>query len=121
MEGFGPGLMGEMFGAMWASALPPDRTLQLVSTTDVCRFAAQAFFKQDQYKDRAISLAGDELIIPEASKIFEQRTGIPMSITYTFLETSSLRFVKEFGVMLSWFRNDGFGANIPELKERVLD
>lgn len=98
-----------------------NRKLQLISTTDIGRFAAQAFFKLDQYKDRAPSLAGDELTFAEASRIIEQKTGSPMPTPYTFLGTSLLRFVKELGIILSWFRDEGIGANIPELKESVLD
>lgn len=117
MENWAPGFFGKMFGAMWTSALPADKKLQLISTADIGHFAAQAFLKPDQYKNRAVSLAGDDLTFAEASKIFQDKTGSPAPATYSFLGSGMLWGIKEMGTMFSWFREEGYGVDIPALKK----
>ncbi|KAL1296938.1 hypothetical protein AAFC00_004544 [Neodothiora populina] len=117
MENLTPDFMGKMFGAMWIASLPKDRKLQLVSTTDVGHFAAQAFLRPEQYKNRALSLAGDDLTFAETSKIFKEKTGSPAPHTYSFLGRALMWAVGELGIMFTWFKTDGYGADIPALKK----
>lgn len=117
MENWTPGFGGKVFGAMWTSALPADRKLQLISTSDIGHFAAQAFLHPDQYRNRAISLAGDELTLAEADMVFREKTGQPVPATYGAIGGALLWGIKEMGTMFSWFREEGYGANIAELKE----
>lgn len=117
MENWAPGFAGKLFGAMWTSALPADTKLQLISTADIGYIAAQAFLKPEQYKNRGVSLASDELTFAEASKIFEDKTGSPAPTTYSFLGSGLMWVSKEMGTMFSWFREEGYGADIPALKK----
>jgi len=117
MENWAPGMFGKMFGAMWTASLPQDRKLQLISTADIGHFAAQALTKPEAYRNRVISLAGDELSFAEATKIFRDKTGSPAPATYSFLGSGMLWGIKEMGTMFSWFRDEGYGANISELKK----
>lgn len=116
MDNWAPGMFGKVFGAMWTSALPTEK-LQLISTADIGHFAAQAFLKPEQYKDRAIGLAGDELTFAEASKIFQDKIGTPAPATYSFLGSGMLWGIKEMGSMWSWFKDEGYGVDIPALKK----
>ena len=52
-----------------------EKKLQLVSTNDIGWFAAHAFSHPNQYRNRALSLAGDELTQPEAALIFRDVIG----------------------------------------------
>lgn len=117
MENWSSGFFGKMFGAMWSSALPADRKLQLISVQDIGYFAAQAFTNPDQYRNRAVGLAGDELTLDQANKIFMEKTGSPAPATYGFLGAGLMWGVKEVGTMFGWFRDVGYGVDIPALKK----
>ncbi|THW59208.1 NAD(P)-binding protein [Aureobasidium pullulans] len=117
MDNWVPGFMGKMFGAMWTSALAPDRKLQLISTKDIGFFAAQAFRNPDRFNNRAVSLAGDELTFAEASKVWQDTVGYGAPATYSFMGGGLMWAVKELGTMFRWFETDGYQVDIPALKK----
>jgi len=119
MDNLAPGFMGKMFPAMWNNSLGDDKPLQLISVHDIGVFAAKAFEKPEEYKGRAISLAGDELTLSEARKVFEETIGYAMPANFTFLGAAVMLMVKEMGTMFNWFRTVGYGADIPALKKEV--
>lgn len=71
----------------------------------------------ESYQGRVVSLAGDELNISQARKVFKDSLGDDLPETYGFVGSGIKRFVKEMGVMFSWFQSDGFGADIPALRK----
>ena len=50
------------------------KPLQVIDTSDIGFFGAQAFIKQDEYKGRCISLAGDELSFENMASVFKSKT-----------------------------------------------
>ncbi|KAI9864400.1 MAG: hypothetical protein M1824_005103 [Vezdaea acicularis] len=106
--------MGKAFGAMWATM--GDKKLQFISTKDIGWFAAQAFLKPDEYHNKAISLAGDEINNAEAAEKFKKVTGKDMPVTYTFIGRAIRWAVGDMNAMLKWFEEEGYGADIPALK-----
>lgn len=117
MDNWGPGFFGKMFGAMWTSALSPDRKLQLISVKDIGHFAADAFRNPGRFHNRAVSLAGDELTFAQANKVWQDKVGHPAPSTYSFLGTGLLWSSKEMGSMFRWFETDGYNVDIAELKK----
>lgn len=111
-----PDFMGKTFASMWKTAVG-NKPLQLIACSDIGYFAGQAFRKPDEYKGKFISLAGDELSFEEASRIFKEKTGEPLPTTFGFLASGVLWMVKEMGLMFKWFHDEGYGANIAELKK----
>jgi uncharacterized protein YbjT (DUF2867 family) len=113
-----PDFIGKGFAAMWNNmgSIP----LQLVGTKDIGIFAAMAFSEfdsnPDTYSNKAISLAGDELTQPEASKIFEKVFGKKMPITFGFVGNMIQYMMKELGTMFQWFVDVGYKADIAENK-----
>jgi hypothetical protein len=102
------------------------KKLQLIATSDIGGFAAQAFIKADdeEYKNKSISLAGDELTFSEMKAIFEKKTGEPLPSTYAWIAGLIQWLAKDFGYMMKWMRTDGFGVNVagmrksnPEMKD----
>ncbi|KAF2844574.1 NAD(P)-binding protein [Plenodomus tracheiphilus IPT5] len=95
-ENLVPGLFGKVFVASWALKLREEQKMQLIATSDIGTFAAKAFleYESGQYKNKSISLAGDEL-----------------TLAYLLNEIS-----KEPGYMFTWMRDVGFGANVQECK-----
>ena len=111
---------GKGFVAMWRLN-GVDRKMQLISTTDIGKVAAQAFLNadSDEYRNRAISLAGDQLTPNEAARIFKETTGQEIPYTYGFVGRL-LRWLmhEQLGMMFDWIRDTGFGADVKALRRR---
>lgn len=117
MDNWVPGMMGKMFGAMWSSALQPDRKLQLISVRDIGHFAAEAFRNPAKYNNRGISLAGDELTLPQADKVWKDSVNYGAPVTFSFMGAGLLWASKELGTMFRWFQTDGYSVDIAALKK----
>jgi uncharacterized protein YbjT (DUF2867 family) len=117
MDNWVPGMMGKMFGAMWSSALASDRKLQLISVRDIGHFAAEAFRNPAKYNNRAIALAGDELTLSQADKVWKDSMGYGAPVTYSFMGAGLMWGVKELGTMFKWFQTDGYNVDIAALKK----
>jgi uncharacterized protein YbjT (DUF2867 family) len=107
------------FAAMWRQ-IGTDKKLQLVSTKDIGKVAAEALLNasDELYKNKAISLAGDAVSAKEAAEIFKKVTGQTIPSTFGIFG-SLLKFMKkeEVGRMFNWFRDEGYGADISGLKQ----
>jgi uncharacterized protein YbjT (DUF2867 family) len=107
-HGLGFARMWEQIGA---------KRLQLVSTRDIGWFAAQALLRPEEYHNRALSLAGDELSQPEAAVIFKEVVGKDMPIAPCLVGSVVKLVMKEaVGMMFQWLKEVGYGANIQECR-----
>jgi uncharacterized protein YbjT (DUF2867 family) len=115
-----PDFVGKAFAAMWHNI--GSTPLQLVSTRDIGIFAALAFShlhsEPQTWRNKAISLAGDELTQPQASEIFEKvfGPGRKMPITFGFVGTLIQYAMKELGAMFRWFEAGGYRADLEECR-----
>jgi uncharacterized protein YbjT (DUF2867 family) len=117
MDNIANDMQGGLISAAWKANVDPKR-LQLIATSDIGLVAAQAFATPDEYAGRAISLAGDELTHQEATLVWQEEIGSPMPNGSRILAWALLRAVKDLRYMFKWFREEGYGANIPELKSQ---
>ena len=117
MDNLQPGFMGKMFSTFWASSPGDRKALQLISVHDVGVFAVRAFAHPEQYKGKAISLAGDELTLSQAKEVFKEAMGYDMPTTYGFLGSAVLFMVKEMGTMFKWFGDAGYRADVKALRK----
>jgi len=117
-ENLMPNFFGKVFTTSWQTTLRRDQKLQLIATSDIGFFAAEAFMKPKEYLNERISIAGDELTYDEFKTIFEEKTGQNLPTTYRLISAAINGMVKELGYMFQWFRDVGYGADIPSLKER---
>ena len=117
MDNWVHGFMGKTFGAMWSAALKPDRKLQLISVRDIGHFAAEAFRNPAKYNNRAISLAGDELTLSEADKVWKNSVGHGAPNTFSFVGSGLFWVSKELSTMFRWFQTDGYNVDIAALKK----
>lgn len=115
MDNLQPGLLAKLFATAWKVALK-DKKLQLIATEDVGWFAAQAFLKPEEYRNRALSLAADEVTYEEANAVFNNKVGYKMPLTFEPLARFGLWASKDFATMFDFFRDEGFGADIGALK-----
>jgi len=76
---------GRCFPAMWRLN-GADKPMQFIATSDIGRIGAAAFAAHDspEYKNKAISLAGDSLSLNEASRIFREETGLHGGLLETY-------------------------------------
>lgn len=93
MDNLTPDFMGKGFASMWGGL--GSKPLQLISAHDIGVFAARAFNDPSAYKGRAISLAGDELNIEQAKKVFKQTEGYDMPETWGFVGAGIKMMSKE--------------------------
>jgi len=119
-----PDFFGKVFTASMLLRLGEARKkLQMIATSDVGFFAAQAFINADaaEFKNTSIALAGDELNLKEMRMVFEQKTGKKLPVTYVFVARIINWMSKELGYMFKWFEDVGFGVDIASLKKRNPD
>ncbi|KAI1472668.1 nucleoside-diphosphate-sugar epimerase family protein [Daldinia caldariorum] len=115
-ENLTPNFFGKVFATSWKINLKPDQKLQLVATSDIGFFAAEALRKPEEWKGKKLSLAGDELTYEQFAAVFKQKTGNDLPTTYHFVATLINWMSKELGSMFRWFRNVGYGADITSLR-----
>ncbi|KAI1474858.1 hypothetical protein K445DRAFT_321422 [Daldinia sp. EC12] len=116
-ENLVPGFLGKVFATSWKISLKKDQKLQLIATSDIGFFAAEALRNPEEWKGKKLSLAGDELTYDQFATIFKQKTGDDLPTTYHFVAAFINWLSKELGYMFRWFRNVGYGADIPSLKK----
>lgn len=116
-ENLVPGFFGKVFTTSWQVKLRKEQTLQLIATSDIGFFAAEAFLKPGQYKNQKISLAGDELRYDQFKSVFEKTTGETLPTTFGLIAKFINYMVKDLGYMYNWFRDFGYGADIQSLKK----
>lgn len=119
-ENMTPDFIGKGFAAMWYLN-SADRKMQMISSEDVGRIAADAFLNadSDEYRNKALSLAGDELSPAQAAEIFKREIGTDMPTTYLFVgRLIKLLLREQLGIMFDWIGTQGFGADVKALRAR---
>lgn len=117
MDNLMPNIIGRIFAASWAQMEPTK--LQLVATKDVGIFAALALSnsESDDFKNKAIGLAGDNLSQSEAAQIFWNVIQRPMVQTYWFVANFVKYMMSDLGIMFKWFETDGYGVDMAYCKK----
>ncbi|KAM5343766.1 hypothetical protein ACJ41O_012303 [Fusarium nematophilum] len=122
MENLEPGFQTKVFLTLLRDTMK-EKSLQWIATDDIGVFAAKAFADPKAWNQKAISLAGDDLTFSQLSQAFEKTTGSPAGTTFGLLGKALKYAVPELGIMMEWFRDEGYGADLagiqklhPELK-----
>jgi uncharacterized protein YbjT (DUF2867 family) len=115
-ENLVPGFLGKVFATSW-DAVVKETPLQLVATSDIGFFAAQAFMKPEEWKGKKLSLAGDELTYQQFKSVFEKKTGQTLPTTFRFISAAIHMMVKDLGLMFKWFGAEGYGADISKVRQ----
>jgi uncharacterized protein YbjT (DUF2867 family) len=105
---------GKGFASLWAGM--GDKPLQLISVHDIGLFGARAF-TDPSFKGRALGLAGDELTLAQGKKVFKDTMGYDMPETWGFVGSAIKFMITEVGTMFNWFRDEGYGVDIPALRK----
>ncbi|KAF5643835.1 hypothetical protein F52700_2707 [Fusarium sp. NRRL 52700] len=89
-----------------------DKPLQWIATSDIGVFAVEAFTDSDQFDKKAIGLAGEELTFEQLDHKFRSVTGNGVGTTVGLLGKALKAGVKEDGLMLDWFKEEGYNVGI---------
>lgn len=116
LENLTPDFFGKVFATCFRMSLK-GKALQLVATSDIGYFGADALLNPEQYKGKGISLAGDELTFDQMARIFSQKTGKSVPTTFSLIGSILLGAMKDMGYMFKWFHDEGYGADIQKLRE----
>jgi uncharacterized protein YbjT (DUF2867 family) len=116
MENFTDNFTGRVTASIWKLGLRPTKKLQLISTADIAHWVHQAFTDVNAWRNRAISLAGDEVTFSEADDAFKAQFGYGMPRTYDLLGRALLSY-GELSIMMKWFDEVGCAANIQKLRK----
>ena len=114
MDNVTPDLHGKGFTAMWHCM--GNKPLQLISAHDIGVFAQQAIENSEspQFRNQALSIAGDELTQVQADGVFRKVFGKPMPKTLAVVGTVVKWTTPEVGAMFKWFEQVGFKADLAE-------
>ncbi|OCF45465.1 hypothetical protein I317_00712 [Kwoniella heveanensis CBS 569] len=121
MDNLSPGFFGKVLLTSMRDTLK-GRPLQWVSTSDIGYFGAEAFRDPTKWNHKAISIAGDSLTFDQLNQAFKNATGgDPAGTTYGFFGSALRAGVKDVRLMLDWFRDEGYNADIDKLRELKPD
>src|SRR5713226_2615721 len=95
-----------------------DKPYQTIATDDIGAFAALAFERPSEFIGLELEIAGSELTNPQAAQVFSRVLGRPVKFRRLPMPMVRLVLGKEFYQMFRWFNDEGFRANIPELRRR---
>ncbi len=95
-----------------------DKAYQTIAVDDIGAFIALAFDRPKEFIGQALEIAGSELTNPQAAEVFSRVLGKP--VEFEELPLPVLRSVlgEEYYQMYRWFNEEGFKANIAELRRR---
>jgi uncharacterized protein YbjT (DUF2867 family) len=97
-------------------ALPASRTLQQIALSDIAAFTAVVMENREEFVDRRVDIASDELAGEEVVRVLRRLTG--HEIDYVELPLEQVRqTMGEDGVrMFEWFDRVGYSADIETLR-----
>ncbi|MFB7560400.1 NmrA/HSCARG family protein [Streptomyces brevispora] len=102
----------ELVLGMW---LDPETSVQLIATSDIGVFAADAFEDPESWLGRTVEIAGDDLTGPQMAAAFEAVSGVPTR--FQQLPIEPLRAARQdLANMFDWFERDGYRADLPTLR-----
>jgi uncharacterized protein YbjT (DUF2867 family) len=95
-----------------------DKPYQTIATDDIGAFAALAFERPKEFIGLELEIAGSELTNLEAAQVFSRVLG--KSVKFQMLPMPAVRIVlgKEFYQMFRWFNEEGFKADIEDIRRR---
>jgi len=95
-----------------------DKPYQTIATEDIGAFAALAFGRPKEFIGLELEIAPSELTNPETAETFSRVLGRPVRFQQLPMPLVRVVLGKEFYQMFRWFNEEGFRANIKELRGR---
>lgn len=115
MDNFSTLVFRTLMLSMFRRDVDRRRAIQLVDTTDLGWFAAEAFDRPQDWIGRSVEIAGDELTWPEMVRALRgsgHRPALPLPLPGPLVA----RMPEDFTLMVEWIGREGFRADIPTLR-----
>lgn len=94
---------------MFAGAVPPPKTLQMIAVQDIAVFARHAFEHPERMLGQAVELAGDALTVPQIAAALG-------GVRYLRIPLALTRRMGPEMKMIEWFGESGYQADIAALR-----
>jgi uncharacterized protein YbjT (DUF2867 family) len=97
------------------------KRMQVVTTTDIGRWAAEGLVRPDRtgIRNEALSVASEELSFDDIDGIFKKKTGKGVPVTYEWPASLMIWLVKDLNTMFRFINERAYGADLEWLKERL--
>ena len=97
------------------------KRMQVVTTTDIGRWAVEGLVRPDTtgIRNKALSVASEELSFQEIDLIFKRKTGKGVPVTFEWFTILMIWLVKDLNTMFRFIDERPYGADLPWLKERL--
>src|SRR5918997_1651313 len=106
-----------ILGGTLPQPLDPQKPFQMVAAEDIGVFAAMAFENPDEWVEREVDLAGDELTMPDIADTFSRVIGGQVDYFQTPWDQFEEQMGEEYTVMYRWFDDHGYEADIAGLRK----
>lgn len=116
MDNLKPNQQGATFHwAVLPDILGTKTSLQMISTADIGWFAANSFLHPEQYLNKILDIAGDEVTYPQLLAAYKKvfNTDPKKSNLMKFILMNMMPEIKK---MMNWYREPRFKANIEYLR-----
>lgn len=116
MDNLKPKVQGASFHwSILPTTLGDSSTLQMIATDDIGWFAANAFLHPDQYLNKSMDIAGDEVTYPQLYAAYKKVFNAEPEKS-ALLKFILLLMMPELKKMFVWYREPVFKANISQLR-----
>ncbi|AEE51213.1 NmrA/HSCARG family protein [Haliscomenobacter hydrossis] len=116
MDNINPKDQGANFHwAILPSILGDETSLQMISTDDIGWFATNAFLHPEQFLNKAIDIAGDEVTYPQLLAAYKRAFNADPKKS-AILKFLLMNMIPEIRKMFNWYREPRFKADIAHLK-----
>jgi NmrA-like family len=106
---------------IYASALPPTRTLAQVAVADIGAVAVRVLEDAGRFTGKRFDLAGDELTGNDAMAVLSRVTGRAFAYYQVPLDVVRQRMGEDAVRMYEWFDRVGFAVDRPALRREFPD
>jgi uncharacterized protein YbjT (DUF2867 family) len=100
----------------FTDAVHADKPYQTIAVDDIGAFVALAFDRPKELIGQALEIAGSELTNPQAAEVFSRVLGKPVEFEELPMPVVQSVLGEEYYQMYRWFNEEGFKANIAELR-----
>ena len=102
----------------FTDAVRADKPYQTIAVDDIGAFVALAFDRPKEFIGQALEIAGSELTNPQAAEVFSRVLGKPVEFEELPMPVVQSVLGEEYYQMYRWFNEEGFKADIAELRRR---
>jgi len=116
MDNLNPNEQGATFHwAVLPDILGTKTTLQMISTADIGWFAANSFIHPEQYLNKILDIAGDEVTYPQLLAAYKKVYNADPKKS-NLMKFMLMNMMPEIKKMMNWYREPRFKADIKHLR-----